>query len=209
MLSKQGFDLWAKDYDKTVQLSEENNEYPFAGYKQILNTIFNEVMHQPQSKVLDIGFGTAILTSQLYNHGHQIDGIDFSAEMIRLASEKMPDANLYEFDIQDGFPLALEGKQYDSLISTYTLHHLNNSEKALFIHSLLPYLKSEGRIYIGDIAFDNKEKMEQCRLENQHHWDSDEFYFIIDEFIASMGVTFQVDYYPHSHCGGVLILTKK
>lgn len=33
MLSKQGFDLWAKDYDKTVQLSEENNEYPFAGYK--------------------------------------------------------------------------------------------------------------------------------------------------------------------------------
>ena len=44
MLNKQGFNLWANDYDKTVKVSEENNLYPFAGYKKILNTIFNEIM---------------------------------------------------------------------------------------------------------------------------------------------------------------------
>ena len=32
MLSKQGFDLWANEYDRTVQVSEESNLYPFAGY---------------------------------------------------------------------------------------------------------------------------------------------------------------------------------
>lgn len=27
MLNKQGFNLWAEDYDKTLQVSEENNLY--------------------------------------------------------------------------------------------------------------------------------------------------------------------------------------
>lgn len=42
MLGKHGFDLWANYYDQTVQISEDENRYPFAGYKQILNLIFNE-----------------------------------------------------------------------------------------------------------------------------------------------------------------------
>lgn len=42
MLGKHGFDLWANHYDQTVQISEDENRYPFAGYKQILNLIFNE-----------------------------------------------------------------------------------------------------------------------------------------------------------------------
>ena len=78
MLNKQGFDLWANEYDQTVQVSEESNLYPFAGYKEILNTIFNEVMQKEKSKVLDIGFGTGVLTNKLYENGHQVDGIDFS-----------------------------------------------------------------------------------------------------------------------------------
>lgn len=39
MLNNQEFDLWADDYDKSVALAEENDEYPFAGYKKILNII--------------------------------------------------------------------------------------------------------------------------------------------------------------------------
>lgn len=37
MLNSDGFDLWANEYDKTVNLNEENNGYPFAGYKDVLN----------------------------------------------------------------------------------------------------------------------------------------------------------------------------
>ena len=32
MLKSDGFNLWANAYDKSVNLSEEANEYPFAGY---------------------------------------------------------------------------------------------------------------------------------------------------------------------------------
>ena len=35
MLDNKGFDLWADGYDKSVQLSDESNTYPFAGYKQV------------------------------------------------------------------------------------------------------------------------------------------------------------------------------
>lgn len=207
MLNKQGFDLWAEDYDKTVKLSEESNQYPFAGYKQILNTIFNEIMQTPQSDVLDIGFGTAILTSRLYNEGHHIDGIDFSTEMITIAEKTMPKANLYEFDINQGLPQQVQERKYNSIISTYALHHLSDEKKFTFVADLLPLLKDGGQIYIGDIAFETRAELDRCQQENRTHWDDDEFYFIIDEFKESLASLCQVDFHKISHCGGVIILS--
>ncbi|MFC5735591.1 class I SAM-dependent methyltransferase [Cytobacillus gottheilii] len=96
MLNNHGFDLWADQYDKTVQISEENNQYPFAGYKKILNAIFNEIMQLKHAKVLDIGMGTGVLSSKLYDYDHLIDGIDFSAKMISIARSKMPAATFIE-----------------------------------------------------------------------------------------------------------------
>ena len=44
MLDSKGFDLWADGYDESVHLCEENNEYPFAGYKDVLNIIY-KIIH--------------------------------------------------------------------------------------------------------------------------------------------------------------------
>lgn len=40
MLSSQGFDLWADGYDQSVGLTDEEGGYPFAGYKKLLNRIY-------------------------------------------------------------------------------------------------------------------------------------------------------------------------
>ena len=40
VLDNKGFDLWADGYDKSVGVSEEDNTYPFAGYKKILGSIY-------------------------------------------------------------------------------------------------------------------------------------------------------------------------
>ena len=204
MLSKQGFNLWADEYDKTVQLSEENNLYPFAGYKEILNVIFNEAMQKENSEILDIGFGTGVLTSKLYANGHKIDGVDFSSKMIGIAQSIMPNANLMEWDISMGLPPEILGKKYDSIISTYALHHLTDEEKIEFIANLRPLLKEDGKIFIGDIAFETREKHNQCRQESINYWDDDEFYFVYEE-ISSL-LDNECDFYPISHCGGVFIL---
>ncbi len=90
MLNSKGFDLWSKDYDKTVQLSEESNEYPFAGYKEVLNTVYSEIKAGGGKKILDIGFGTGILAKRLYDEGAEIYGVDFSVEMVNAARKKCP-----------------------------------------------------------------------------------------------------------------------
>lgn len=209
MLNSKGFDLWANDYDKTVEVSEENHTYPFAGYKEILNRIFNEVMKKDQAKVLDIGFGTGILTEKIYGNGHTIDGLDFSAEMIAISKEKMPLANLMEWDITNGVPDFVQDKKYDFIISTYTLHHLPDQDKVEFIKNLLPLLSENGKILIGDIAYETREKLEISKKENQAYWDSDEFYFVYEEVHEALKNSAKCEFYPLSHCGGLLILAKQ
>lgn len=205
MLSNQGFNLWADYYDETVQLSEENNLYPFAGYKKILNTIYSEVMLKRNSEVLDIGFGTAVLTSKLYENGHQIDGIDFSSKMIAIAQATMPNANLIEWDITQGLPPEILDKKYDSIISTYALHHLTDEAKIDFIDNLMRLLKKDGKIFIGDIAFQTREKLNQCREESRGYWDEDEFYFVYEELKSLLEN--KCEFYPISYCGGVFVVS--
>lgn len=92
MSDKQGFDLWAGEYDKSVGIADDDNEYPFAGYKKLMNSIFGIIMERSPSSVLDIGLGTATLTSKLYAGGNEITGIDFSSQMLNIAKGKMPNA---------------------------------------------------------------------------------------------------------------------
>lgn len=208
MLNKQGFDLWASDYDKTVQLSEESNLYPFAGYKTILNIIYNEIMQRKQSKVLDIGFGTGVLTSKLYESGHVIDGLDFSSKMISIAQSKMPLANLMEWDISKGIPDAIQNNQYNFIVSTYALHHLSDEEKIIFIKSLLPLLSENGKILIGDVSFKTREQLEVCRNNSINYWDEDEFYLVYEEMNPLLTDYCNFEFHSVSHCGGVFIVSK-
>ena len=136
MLDKNGFDLWADGYDKTVGISDEENTYPFAGYKIVLNSIFQTIMKRPNPTVLDIGFGTGTLTAILYEYGCTVYGQDFSSGMIELASRKMSGAHLYQGDFARGLVEPLREQSYDFIVATYSLHHLNDKQKVSFLHIL-------------------------------------------------------------------------
>ena len=144
MLNNTGFDLWADGYDKSVGLSDENDRYPFAGYRAMMNALYQRVLAQSGRDVLDIGFGTGILTSRLYEQGCRIYGQDFSARMIELAQAKMPDARLYQGDFSKGLVPELCAQQYDAIVATYSLHHLTDTQKIGFLRTLLPLLKQDG-----------------------------------------------------------------
>ncbi len=208
MLNKQGFNLWADGYDDTVQVSEESNLYPFAGYKLVLDTIFNEVMQNKESTVLDIGFGTGVLTTKLYENGHHIVGLDFSSRMITLAQPKMPQAHLIEWDITNGLPDVVKESKYDSIVSTYTLHHLTDEHKVQFIKNLIPLLSENGKIFIGDISFQTQDQLETCRNNSIDYWDEDEFYFVNEKVNSLLQGFCKIEFHPLSHCGGVFIITK-
>ena len=205
MLSNKGFDLWADGYDKSVGLSDEDGTYPFAGYNDILNEIYNRVLNDSAKTILDIGFGTGTLATKLYEQGISIYGQDFSERMIKIAKAKMPEAYLYQGDFSAGFAEPLTRQKYDAIIATYSLHHLTDSQKVSLINELLLLLNEGGCIYIGDVAFKTRAELERCRKELGDAWDKDEIYFAYEEIREAFP---KMKFEPMSFCAGVLTLEK-
>ena len=205
MLDKKGFDLWADGYDVSVGLSDEENTYPFAGYKTVLNSIYRTVLAKPKATVLDIGFGTGTLTAKLYEQGCTIYGQDFSARMIELAAAKMPGAHLYQGDFTLGLAEPLRQRRYDFIIATYSLHHLTDPQKTVFLTDLLNRLNEGGRILIGDVAFETRADLDRCRKTAGDEWDDEEIYFVADELKRSFPT---LSFEKMSHCAGVLSLIR-
>lgn len=205
MLDEKGFDAYADEYDASVKCSDEERTYPFAGYGEVLNGIFQIINGKLNSKILDIGFGTGTLTAALYENGHEIYGQDFSSRMIEIASAKMPDAHLYHGDFSQGLVEDLLKQKYDFIVATYSLHHLDEREKTAFLSKLLEQIEDGGTLLIGDIAFENREAMESCHSKAGDEWDEEEHYIIADELKQLYP---ELIFIPKSYCSGIIILRK-
>ena len=204
MLDNKGFDLWADGYDKAVGVSDEENSYPFAGYKEILGRIYRIIMEKPGAAVLDIGFGTGTLTAKLYEKGCVLYGQDFSSRMIELASAKMPEAHLFQGDIMNGLVVPLLLRRYDFIVATYCLHHLTDEQKKWFLRLMLDQLNENGKILIGDVAFRTREELEKCKQETGDEWDDEEVYFVADEMKKEFP---GLEFTKVSYCAGILSIS--
>jgi len=209
MLDKNGFDLWANDYEKDVSKNEENGGYPFAGYRNVLNTIYNKVRSRKSADVLDIGFGTGFLTTQLYNDGYKITGIDFSDKMIDIAKRKMPRAALIKWDFANGLPDEVKNKKYDFILSTYAIHHISDGKKAALVRQFGMMLNTGGKVLFGDVSFETGNDREKCKSKYEDIWDYDEMYIAFDEFEKALGSNFICSFEKISHCAGVLTIENK
>ena len=207
MLSKDGFEKWSEEYDNDVKECYINKEYPFDGYFDVFDIILNQI--KTNSKVLDVGFGTGILTKKIYDLGCQVFGIDFSEKMVLISKEKMPNAVFYQQDFNDDLPYELTKERFDCIISTYAMHHLSDIKKVDFIVELANMLKKDGKIIIGDISFTNAQEQEECKNKAQDGWDSDEIYIVADEIMPLLkekGLV--VKYEQVSSCSGILYIEK-
>lgn len=205
MLDNKGFDVWAEEYDTSVKLSNEDSTYPFIGYNEIVNKIYDIVISKSNATVLDIGFGTGTLTQKLYQYGCDIYGQDFSSKMIELASNKMPNANLYQGDFTKGIVKQLKQRSYDFIVATYSIHHLKEDEKVKFLHELLTLLDKNGMILIGDVMFETQEQLEKCREELLDKWDDDEFYCVVSDLTKEFP---NLQFERISFCSGIISLSK-
>lgn len=203
LLDNKGFDLWAREYDKSVEKS--SNEYPFDGYYDVLNYIYNSIINKESKKILDVGFGTGLLTSKLYEDGAKIFGFDFSQAMIDIAKEKMSNGLFIQRDFNLGIPPELESEKFDYIISSYAIHHLNDDKKVEFISKLKDLLNEDGKIIIADIAFKTVNNLIECKSKNLNKWDEDEIYMIEEKIIPSLYKNnVNAKYTQISSCAGVL-----
>ena len=203
MLDSTGFDGWGDGYDDSVRRAEENNEYPFAGYSQVMNMIYSKVRQAAPAKVLDVGVGTAVLTQKLYDAGCIITGMDFSPEMISAAQSKMPDARLIQWDFTHGLPPALAGERFDFIISTYALHHLEDIKQTEFIIQLLGLLSPQGKLLLGDVCFQSDQALSQCKEASGDLWDDEENYIVFSGLQPQLAAA-DASFYNISACAGVI-----
>lgn len=203
MLDNKGFDAWSGEYNESIE--KYNQGYPFEGYYNVLGYVQSLVKENDKVKILDLGIGTGLLTKELYKNGGQIYGVDFSGKMLELAKKKMPDGNFFCSDFKLGLPEELKEIKFNYIISSYAIHHISDEEKVKFIKELKNHLKEDGKIIIADVAFETKEKMQECKENSGNKWDDDEFYMIADDIIVKMnGLGLDINYTQISSCAGVL-----
>jgi SAM-dependent methyltransferase len=86
-------------------------------------------------EVLDVGSGPGHICGALNELGCKATGIDFSAPMVKIASEKYTDASFFQGNAED---LEFQNESFDSIISNFVVHHLARPEVAFKeIHRVL------------------------------------------------------------------------
>ncbi|MCR5808718.1 MAG: class I SAM-dependent methyltransferase, partial [Clostridiales bacterium] len=99
----------------------------------------------------------------------------------------------------------LKRQSYDFIVATYSIHHLRDDQKIVFLRELLDHLKDDGKILIGDVAFGTREELNQCKEESEDEWDDDEFYCVADELRAEFP---NLIFRKMTFCSGILMLSR-
>lgn len=205
LLDAAGFDAWQAQYEADVAVCEEAGDYPFAGYTELHDQIFDIVHAREGVTALDLGCGTGKLTARLLEAGHPVTGVDFSENMLAAARKNAPGAAFVQAELKE-VPEKLAGQTFDCIVAAYALHHLPDEDKYALLTALKALLNPEGVIILGDVSFPDREGLEAVREAYEEEWDDSEFYLVREELEAALP-QFDVDCIPISFCADVLILS--
>ncbi len=110
------YEKWADDYDR--QMVDTLN---YLSPNLIANQLIR-FLDDKKIRILDIGCGTGLTSVLLHQQGYvQIDGLDFSADMLRVAGQRKIYDRLIQTDLNQ--PLEIEDNLYRAAISSGTFTH--------------------------------------------------------------------------------------
>ncbi len=143
---REGYDLWSQSYDHTPNPVVAMDELRTL---DLLNAV-------PGERILDAGCGTGRNLRRLAALGARAYGLDFSAGMLKVARDKVPEAPVFLADLQASFPLrdqsfsavlcALIGEHLDALRFTFCeLFRVLRPGGRLVFSAYHPELAEEGK----------------------------------------------------------------
>jgi SAM-dependent methyltransferase len=112
-VSRQGWDQEAATFDDEPDHGLQRPEVRDAWRCLLLGVL----PHAP-ARVADLGCGTGTLAKLLVDEGYEVDGLDFSPEMVRRARTKAPGAT---FVVGDAAAPRLGPAAYDVVLSRHVL----------------------------------------------------------------------------------------
>ena len=132
--------------NKSVMFDAFATEYDFAATLQNQNDFFTNNLSASKGAALDIGCGSGILAFELAQYYDNVVGVDLSAKMLEIASQKRSAPNI-EYIQMDASQLALD-RQFDLIVSAATFHHLPDLPAAL--DAIKKMLNPHGKIVFLD-----------------------------------------------------------
>lgn len=150
----EAFNQASNDYDKYRIKAIPNMHIYYDTAVNLTKTFKNP-------KILDLGAGTGILTKMLSQQhpDSDITLIDISSKMLNLAKEKFKDEN-YKYIIADYLEYEFEEK-YDIIVSSLSIHHLNEEEKKKLYEKIYNSLKPKGIFINADLIKGSTDKSEE------------------------------------------------
>lgn len=147
-------------------------------YEEIAGLI---VVSNPNPTLLDLGCGTGLELEKLFEKypGIQITGIDIADEMLKELEHKFKEKSINlicgsYFDVEFG-------NDFDVVLSTYSLHHFNESEKLALYKKVYGSMKPDGLYVEGDYTVKTDEEQslylsELVRFKREQNLSDDNFY---------------------------------
>ncbi|MHC4585263.1 MAG: class I SAM-dependent methyltransferase [Planctomycetota bacterium] len=134
-------------------------------YREMLSMLFTYLPkeYSPES-LLELGCGTGNLTHLISNYFPQtrIHAVDISEECIKECKKRLPNANI-EFIKSDFRDLDFLENSFDLVISSISLHHINDEEKEVLFRRLFRWQTPK-----SILTFCDQFKGETHHLYNQH-----------------------------------------
>lgn len=177
---KWDFNSWAEDFDSHIK-REGHGFNVHQDYDEALKRIVQTIQLDKHAICADIGIGTGNLGAKFSAKGIHVIGIDQSEKMLEICKEKHP-----EIEVHYGHFLALPllDQQVDTVISSYALHHLPDSEKLLALTEITRVLKPNGQICIADLMFLDKAHRNEFMNKLREEGNTEALESIEDEFYA-------------------------
>jgi putative AdoMet-dependent methyltransferase len=178
----------AGNYDTDVR----NESDPVrATYPDVLGWVIKEARIHSSSRVLELGSGTGNLSCLIPQCGELVC-VDLSEQMEIIARSKLAHLRNRRFiraDILEVFDH--ERAPFDSVISTYAVHHLTDSEKRSLFEKIFAGLVPGGRAVFGDLMVQNETERASKIREYLSKGDAKTAQALEEEFFWLMDVTIQ------------------
>lgn len=180
----------AEGYDTDVR---NENDPVREAYDDALAWVIKEARISSTSRVLELGSGTGNLSSRIPRCAELVC-VDLSEQMEAIARLKLahiPNRRFIKSDILEVFES--ERTTFDSVISTYVVHHLTDDEKRTLFEKIFVSLVPGGRAVFGDLMLQNQE--EKASKIKQYLGQGDrktaqaleeEFFWSIDAAVADL-----------------------